>query len=142
MLRSFLFPHKCGTAKLSFIQIYIYMTPAIATLCLFYCTPSFSFSLLTTCFGPPGHHQVSSQTLSSYIYFSYKHSVAIAGVIYIYICIYTQQDATHRNKRYLSCSLYNVGDSEPVLFVSYRVLLCGLVCGDYCSADWHCSCCG
>jgi hypothetical protein len=36
-------------SKYIYIYIYIYMTPAIATLCLFYFTPSFSFSLLTTC---------------------------------------------------------------------------------------------
>jgi hypothetical protein len=39
-------------------NIYIWhkSTPTIATLCLFYYS---SPSLLTTCFGPSGHHQVS-----------------------------------------------------------------------------------
>jgi hypothetical protein len=76
-------------------SIYIYMTPAIATLCLFYFTPSFSFSLL----GPRGpKHVVRRENEKEGV------KVAIAGVIYIYIyiyihiCIYTQQDATHRNK--------------------------------------------
>jgi hypothetical protein len=117
------------------LQIYIYDTSLylLSQHCVLFW--HFLLPLFTTCFGPPGHHQVSHKH-QVFIFqddgpggrnmlwregvrsVKIKHSVAIAGIdlchIYIYIytfVIHTQQDATHRNNDnllYWTGRLYSV----------------------------------